>query len=427
MVKVKFYGGTEEVGNVRITLQYQGKTLCLDYGIKQNAEDEATAFPIVDYVVVSHGHLDHVGNLGYASRLNKETRFVGTATTKRLSKYQLEDILKIEKRKQLENPQLKPNPRSFTKEDIENVNQNWIPIDYNDSLKLGEFEVKLLNAGHIPGSSIIETRCGDKRVVYTGDINLEGNLHREFPDLEKLAKNPDVLIIESTYGDRIRDGINKEEALFLNYVREALDKGKNIFIPAFAIERIQRVGSLLDKLQPEFPEYSFYIVSPSYMKIKDLAYRGVNFPNLKEQVTLPDGYKGSKSVVVSTSGFCNGGFSKKVLKEVIDNKNYTLIIPSGFLPNDSPIKTALETGYVEFSNRGVKSKKVVRADIKQVSLSAHSDMNGLIKIVETVCPDKKTDVYLVHGEPASQSHLKQMLEARGYNVKIPKKYDTIEY
>lgn len=427
MVRVKFYGGAGEVGNVRITVEDLGKILCLDYGIKQESEDDSGSFPKTDFVVVSHGHLDHVGNIAYASKLNKETRFIGTETTKKLTSYQLNDILKIEERRKRENPQIKPNARFFTLEDILNVEKNWLSTRYNETVKLGNFDVKLYNAGHIPGSSIIEVVCSGKRIVYTGDINLEGNLNKEFPELKKIAPDPDSLIIESTYGNQVRETMKNEEERFLGYVRETLNAGKNLFVPAFAIERMQRVGYLLNQIRDEFPDYSFYMVSPSFLKIKDIAYRDLDLSNLAETAKLPDGYKGEKSVVVSTSGFCNGGLSKKILREVIDNKHYDIIVPSGFLPNDSPLKEALKTGYIEFHDKGITSKKKVRAGIKQVKLSAHSDLNGLIKIVETICPAKTTEISLVHGEPASQTHLKSQLENLGYKVRVPKKYDEVNY
>jgi putative mRNA 3-end processing factor len=427
VVKVKFYGGAEEVGNVRITVEQGGKILCLDYGIKQESEDDAQSFPKADFIVVSHGHLDHVGNTAYATILNKDTKFIGTETTKRLTSYQLNDILKIEERRKRENPQAKLSGRPFTLEDILKVENNWMPVKYGEQVDLGAFKVKLYNAGHIPGSSIIEVKTADKRIVYTGDINLEGNLNKEFPDMDKIEKNPDTLIIESTYGNQIRDSMDTEEKKFIGYVRDALAAGKNLFIPAFAIERMQRIGYLLNQIQPSFPDYNFYMVSPSFLKIKDIAYDKLDLSNLIESARLPNGYKGERSVVVSTSGFCNGGLSKKILREIIDNKHYEVIVPSGFLPNSSPIKEALDTGYIEFIENGIKSKKKVRAKIKQVKLSAHSDLNGLIKIVETICPDKTSEVYLVHGEPASQSHLKIKLEGLGYKVNIPKRYDEIAY
>ncbi len=425
MVRVKFYGGTEEVGNVRVTLEYAGKTLCLDYGSKQDHEDDDQAFPKSDFVVVSHAHLDHVGNLPYSQRLNPNTRYIGTEMTKRITEYQLNDILKINERKKKEGvPDGTPPGRQFTLDDILAIKSGWLSTDYNSPVRVGDFDVKLVNAGHIPGSAITEVTCGSDRIVYTGDINLEGNLQKELPGLGSLQKNPRALIIESTYGKESREPMDKQEQTFIQYVNEAISKGKNVFVPAFAIERMQRVGNLLSQIRDDHPEYEFYMVSPSYLKIKDMAYRDVDLSNLTESAGLPDGYKGHKSIVVSTSGFCTGGISRKILREVITDKNYTIIVPSGFLPENSPLKSAIDTGYAEFSDKnGAKVKKAVRAEIKQVKLSAHSDKEGLIKIVETVCPDKTTQIYLVHGEPSSQAVLTQELVSRGYQVRTPKKYE----
>jgi putative mRNA 3-end processing factor len=427
VVKIKFYGGTEEVGNVRITIENAGKTLCLDYGTRHDGKDDDAAFPKVDYVAVSHGHLDHIGNLAYATKLNKCTKFIGTTVTRKLSEYQLNDILKIEERRRRGNEPVQPNPRDFALEDILDVVKNWIPTEYNKPVTLDGFEVKLANAGHIPGSSIIEVKSDKTRIVYTGDINLEGNLNGDFPDLNAIEKNPTALIIESTYGGEERDTISKEEGKFIEYAEDALRKGKNLFVPAFAIERIQRVGYLLNRIRDAFPEYEFYIVSPSYMKVKDIAYGNLDLSKLTESARPPKDYRYRQSVMVSTSGFCTGGWSKKILEDVIDNENYTVILPSGFLPEGSPVKDAAEKGYIEIAYKNIRYKKKVRADIKRVKLSAHSDMKGLRKIVETIAPAKTTEIYLVHGEPVSQQCLKTHLESLGYKVKIPKKYEEVEY
>ncbi len=425
MAKLKFYGGTEEVGNVRITLEHNGQTVCLDYGSKQDHEDDDKAFPRSDYVVVSHAHLDHVGNLPFSLKLNPGTRYVGTEMTKKITEYQLNDILKIAERRKREGvPGNTPAGRQFTLDDILAIKTGWVSADYNDTTKVGDFDVKLVNAGHIPGSAITEVTCGTDRIVYTGDVNLEGDLQKELPGLGSLQKDPKALIIESTYGKEARDPIDKQEQTFIRYVEEAMSKGKNVFVPAFAIERMQRVGSLLSRIRDDHPDYEFYMVSPSYLKMKDMAYRDIDLSNLTESAGLPNDYRGRKSVIVSTSGFCTGGISSKILREVIENKNYTIIVPSGFLPGNSPLKSAVDTGYAEFSDKGgAKVKKRLRAELKQVKLSAHSDKGGLVKIVETVCPDKTTQIYLVHGEPSSQAALTQELAARGYQVKIPKKYE----
>ncbi len=425
MVKLRFYGGAQEVGNVRITIDYKGKTLCLDYGLDNDAKDDDGAFPRSDFVVISHGHLDHVGNLPYSLKLSKETRYLGTEMTKRITEYQLNDILKIEERRAKENPQtVRPANRKFSLDDIISIQNNWAPLEYETPVTAGDFEVKLVNAGHIPGSAITEVNCDGTRIVYTGDINLEGNLQKELPGLDKLDKNPAAFIIESTYGKEARGSKSDEEAKFISYVESALAEGKNVFVPAFAIERIQRVGKLLSQIRRAHPDYEFYMVSPSYLKMKDMAYRDIDLSDLNEAANIPDGYRGKRSVIVSTSGFCTGGLSKKILREVIDDKNYRIIIPSGFIPDNSPLRAAIDTGFAEFSDaKGAKTKKKVRADIRQVMLSAHSDRNGLIKIVETVCPDKTSQIYLVHGEPDSQAVLAQELVGRGYKVTIPKKYD----
>ncbi len=425
MAKLKFYGGTEEVGNVRITLDYNGKTLCLDYGSKQDHEDDDQAFPRSDYVVVSHAHLDHVGNLPLSLKLNPGTKYIGTDMTKRITEYQLNDILKINERRKKEGvPDRNPPGRQFSLDDILAIKDGWLPADYNNTTRVGDFDVKLVNAGHIPGSAMTEVTCGTDKIVYTGDVNLEGNLQKELPGLNLLQKNPKALIIESTYGGEMRDSIDKQEQTFIRYVEEAISKGKNVFVPAFAIERMQRVGSLLSRIRNDHSDYEFYMVSPSYLKMKDMAYRDIALANLTESAGLPNEYKGRKSVIVSTSGFCTGGISSKILREVIENKNYTIIVPSGFLPGNSPLKSAVDTGYAEFSNKGgAKVKKKLRAELKQVKLSAHSDKSGLVKIVETVCPNKTTQIYLVHGEPSSQATLTQELVSRGYQVRIPKKYE----
>ena len=393
--------------------------MCLDYGLKQGEEEDENFLPAVDAVAISHGHLDHIGNLPYAIKKNENTKVFGTETTKRITDYQLKDILKIAER----NLKFNGNggkKRSFSLDDVLTTMKNWEPLNYGEPVEHNGFKISLYNAGHIPGSSMIEVEHGGKRVVYTGDINYEGNFNGEMPDISRIRKDPDVLIIESTYGDEIRMPIKMREAKLVAEVKDAIKRGRNVLIPAFAIERMQKVAKLLDSVAGEFPEYKFYAVSPSYLAMKDIAYRELRLASVEESAGLPPGYRNKKTVVLTTSGFCTGGISKKAFQDVAGDKDYSVIIPSGFIPKNSPLRQAIDEGTVYAPHRKTKTKKV-KAEIKQVSLSAHSDVLGLTSIIDEICPSKTSRIILVHGEPKALNSLKTRLVMDGYSVYIPKK------
>ena len=390
--------------------------LCLDYGTKQGKENLDGILPYVDAVVISHSHLDHIGNIAEAVKRNPKVDIFGTERSGRIVRYQLEDMLAISQR-----DGNKSQRRSISLDDIVNTMNRWQSKPYRQTFSSKGFDVTLYNAGHIPGSALTEVKKNGKRVVYTGDINLEGNVLGETPDLEHIEKDPDVLIIESTYGDKIRGTSEVRSKELEKCVSEAIESGNNVFIPAFAIERIQAVGTILNRLAEKYSDYSFYMVSPSSIAMRNMIYTDMDFKNLNEVRNVPSGYKEQRSVIVSTSGFCTGGISKKILRDVMGEKNYTIIIPSSFLPQESPLKSAIETGKAEFRYKDNVERRELKADIKQVSLSAHSDQNGLVNIVEAICPSKKTQILLVHGEDEPQKALYSRLKTLGYTVHIPKR------
>ena len=424
VVCIRFHGGARQVGNVKIVLEHFGTTLCLDYGALHSRSQNISEFPKVDAVAVSHAHADHISGLPYAMRQNDGTKVFGTETSRKITGHQLEDLVKIDER---ENKASGAKQR-FSLEEALAVKNAWTPVNYGEEVAYKDFKIRFLNAGHIPGSAITEVSCDNKTITYTGDINLEGDLNGDVPALAALKKDPEVFIIESTYGNETRDDKHSTEEKFVSVVEEAIKSGKKVFIPAFAIERIQRVAYLLDGIAGRHPDYEFYVASPSYLAIKDIAYRALKLPNLKEVKTLPKDYDGRNTVVITTSGFCNGGISKSVFRRVVGRKDYTIILPSGYVPNDSPIKEALDKGSVTFTDysTGESFEKTVKADIKRVKLSAHSDMNGLVKIVEAVCPSKTSRIVLVHGEEAAQTRLGEELKSRGYNVLAPALRDELQ-
>jgi len=250
-MKLTFHGAAQEVGRSCIEVETERSTrILLDAGLKLTTD--LNEFPVgmtnlseIDAVLLSHAHLDHTGALPLLDHQGLYCPVYSTAMTKKLTKLLLEDAYKIGK--------LKHEQLGYFEEDIQKILNCVKRIKQRESGKILDVNFTFYSAGHIPGSSSILVHADEKTLLYTGDINLAESQLMNGADIS--FGKVDVLITESTYGDREHPPRKKVEKEFLDKVSETIGKGGSVLIPCFAVGRAQEIMLLLSELNLRVPIY----------------------------------------------------------------------------------------------------------------------------------------------------------------------------
>ncbi|MFA6584632.1 MAG: MBL fold metallo-hydrolase, partial [Elusimicrobiaceae bacterium] len=362
MAKLTFAGAAGEVTGSRHILHVGGKNILLDCGLfqghRQDAENKNRNFLFkpgeIDAVVLSHAHLDHIGALPRLVKQKFKGRIFCTPPTAQLVSVLLEDSANIqESDARFYNKKHPQNPIEplYKAEDIAPVEKLLTPF------KCGEFfepvpgvTARFIEAGHILGSAQVELSWQEDRkerkLVYTGDLG------RQNMPLLKDPQNPfaaDTLIMESTYGNRLHEDIANSLTDLKNVILKTVKRGGKIFIPAFALGRVQEIAAALEELhrRGDIGRIPVFVDSPLAGKTTKIFAQ--NTGELDEEfhkladVTDPFGHGWVKyvseqadsvrlnemkvpAVIVSPSGMCEGGRILHHLRNNISNPRNTVIL-----------------------------------------------------------------------------------------------------
>jgi len=459
-VKLKFLGGAKTVTGSRYLLEIDHEKILVDCGMFQGLKEfrlrNWDKFPVeptkISAVILTHAHIDHTG---YLPKLVKEG-FSGpiycTYPTLELTKILLLDSAKLQEeeaeyaQKKGYSKHEKPLPL-YDKEDAEKVIPLLQPIEmekeehFNDRVSFTFF-----NAGHILGAAILKVKIKgaeqEKKIVFSGDL---GRYHD--PILNPPARIPfaDILIMESTYGNRKQSNPKPEEELG-RAIRETYRNGGVSVIPAFAVGRTQMILYYLHLLQQkgEIPDIPIYVDSPMAINVtkiyKDFSSYHILSPVLDEEGCNPFLHKNlhyyqsqeasmslnnlrGDAIILSASGMATGG---RVLHHLYHR-----------LPNEQD--SIIFVGYQAKGTRGrrlLEGEKTVRmygidVPVKAKTfyiegLSAHADQDELIEWAEgfTARPKK---VFLVHGEiEASEALAYRLKEELDWQPIIPDYLESFE-
>jgi Cft2 family RNA processing exonuclease len=417
-MKITIHGGAREIGGSCIGVQTEDCKVALDYGTKFE-ESSSNQFPEdFDAVIISHAHLDHSGQLLSLSKKNPV--IVGSKITREVTIALLQDMVKVQSQNNYNYPYFPHNANA--------VREQWWVRDY---VALPGMTIKLHPAGHVAGARMTSINSEDKNVLYTGDFCVHDSEILEGCNTEALPKKPDVLIAESTYGGKVRSPRNELVDEFFRQMLAAMDRKGNILIPTFAFHRSQEMAKRIDEAMKKgvLPRYNVYTISNLANKIT--GYFNENkecFTKKIQRQKQPFNYKHVKhlyrtsqikepAVVICTSGFGHAGASLHLLKDWAEDENNSVLLTSGYLPPDSPLKSAKEER--KFRNNGDEIS--VKAEIEQIELSGHADQLELVQMVETLKP-KRT--ILVHGDIEQSQALSEEIEELT-EVWIPEKGETI--
>ena len=418
-LKITVHGGAREIGGSCVGVQTEDCKVALDYGTKFEESSRNQLPEDFDAIIISHAHLDHSGQLLSLSK--KKPIIVGSKVTREVTVALLHDMVKVQSQNNTDYPYYRHDPDA--------IKENWWVREY---VALPGMTIKLHPAGHVAGARMTSICSENKEVVYTGDFCVHDSEILEGCNTKALPKKPDVLITESTYGGKVRSPRSELIDEFFKQILAAMRRKGNVLIPTFAFHRSQEMAKRIDDAMKDgvLPRYNVYTISNLANKITETFNENKEcFTKKIQQQKLPFDYSHVKhlyrtgqikepAVVICTSGFGHAGASLRLLTDWAEDENNSVLLTSGYLPLDSPLKSAKEER--RFRNNGDEIS--VKADIEQIELSGHADQLELVQMVQKLKP-KRT--ILVHGDLEQAQALSEEIEQMT-EVCIPENGETID-
>ena len=413
MVKITFKGAAQEVGRSAFLVD-DGDKILLDYGVKLTPEGIEYPLPVkvnLNAAIISHAHLDHTGNLPFLFE-NTHCLTYMTPPTLGIAKILWFDTLKI--------AGLEGMDAKFSKESIAKTEKFTFPIPYNKPMEITDHSsVVFHDAGHIVGSAITELRMRNKNIVYTGDFRyVDTRLHG--PAQFDKIKECDVMITESTYGDRDHPNRKETEKLFVASVQEAIDNGGHALLPSFAVGRSQEIIDVLTEYNVEAPIYfdgmgqrvaEVYLRNPAYLKDPKFLKNALEKVNWVRDVKTRKSALKQPSVIVCTSGMMQGGSVYAYLPAIYNDKNSKIML-TGYQVKETPGKILLETGRINLDGLTVD----VKAAVERYDFSAHAGREELLRAIKKLNPEK---VVCVHGDAEVSAKFAKSIKEEGFSPIVP--------
>jgi metallo-beta-lactamase family protein len=406
----------------------------------------------LDAALLTHAHLDHCGLLPRLVQQDFKQAIYSTTATAEISRIMLLDSGKLQeedaefkqRRHQRENRKgAYPEIPLYTQADAEAVFPLFSPVKYGEIKRFSEgVEASFHDAGHVLGSSMVRFRIeqnGEKRVIiFSGDI---GRWNKPMLHDPTLFDEADYVIVESTYGNRFLEPIEETANQFAEIINATADKGGNIIIPSFALERSQELMYYLNKfrLEGRIPRLPVFVDSPMAVRITDvfghhpelldkemkqLLEQGkspFDFPELELVRTTEESkelnHLTGSNIIIAGSGMCTGGRIKHHLVNNIAREESTILFV-GYQASGTLGRYIVD---------GAKSVRIlgqhypVRARIAQVhGFSAHADQDELIKWLSGFSKPPR-HLFITHGElDASKNLAKLVRKNKGWKTLIPR-------
>ncbi|WP_136689449.1 MBL fold metallo-hydrolase [Halorhabdus amylolytica] len=408
-MNVRFLGGAREIGRSGVLIDGD---LLVDFGMKTATPPQFPLDADPEAVVVSHGHLDHVGTIPALLSGDRRPPIHWTPPTRELALTLARDTLKLHGG---------TYDCPFTEQEVKRVTQVSETHGYRETFEAAGYEVTLFDAGHIPGSTHILIDDGETRLLYTGDFHTADQRLVAGTTARPAA---DAVITESTYSDVSHEDRAAIEERFAESVRTTLWEGGTVVIPAFAIGRTQE--AMLICAAHDIPCY----VDGMGTHVTELVRRHPEFVRdpealrrAKSHARFITGGNGQRkriaeqnTAIITTSGMLSGGPAMTYVPAIRD-RPVNKIAMTGYQVEGTPGRELLETGRAEIDGQVMP----VAAQVEQYDFSAHADRGGLLEFLDHY---RDSQVLVGHGDRCEA--FSGELSENGFDASAPERGDTID-
>ncbi|MBM4090660.1 MAG: MBL fold metallo-hydrolase [Planctomycetes bacterium] len=425
--EISFLGGASSIGASCTLVRVAGAAFVIDCGVRYSGSSPLPDLSLladtrVDAVLVTHAHMDHSGALPILAEACPGAPVFATPPTIDLVAILLRDALRLMNAADRES-----EVPLYNEPQVDRLLKSMAPVKFHQPLQVGEVEIRWLPASHILGAAMILMRTPAGTLLFTGDYSISAQ--HTVPALGRPDFHADLVISESTYGERLHENRQTAETRLLSQIGEVVDRGGRVLIPAFAVGRAQEVLLILKRAlrngrlpdTPVFVDGMVRAVCDVYRSHDLFVSRGL----IHEIRRTPHAFYTdsiqpvmrredrarvlgtSPCIIVASSGMLSGGPSAGYCQELAKNEKDAILL-TGYQDEESPGRALLDLAKCEGPKllRMGQASVPVACQFGTYGLSAHADRMQMASLIEAVSP---RTVMLVHGDQGAKQSLASSL------------------